>query len=130
MKYIGIDYGRKKIGIAVGEDSAKLAEPYIVLRGNSLDELLEKVIKIVEVEKVDIIIIGLSEGQMAEETREFGRILKEKVIIPVIYHDETLTSKDAQNYSLAAGIKRKKRKVNEDAYAATLMLQGYLDNLG
>ena len=126
MKILGIDYGRKKIGLAVSE--GLLAQPLKVLRYkkfNILCEQLEKKIKALGIEKI---VMGISEGTMAEETKEFGRRLQEKLATPVEYQDETLTTKEAQRLSIEAGINRKKRKKMEDAYAAALILQAYLDN--
>jgi putative Holliday junction resolvase len=66
---------------------------------------------------------------MGDEIRWFVRSLVENLAIPVILHDETLTTKEAQEKSIKAGIKRKKRRKMEDAYAASLILQSYLDDL-
>jgi putative holliday junction resolvase len=136
MQILGIDYGRSKIGIAVGDADSKLAEPYIVLRYKTIEEVIGKVVQIVsaypkvsEDEKVEQVVVGVSEGEMARETRKFGEMLQEKLEIPVVYHDETLSTQDAQELSIKAGIRRKKRKGMEDAFAASVVLQDYLDKL-
>ena len=128
-KILGIDYGRKKIGLAIGDSDAKLAEPYIVIRFENIYEVLKKVAQVVQVEHVNKIVLGISEGKMANEQKGFGKRLHDKLGIEVIYQDETLTTKEAQRLSIEAGINRKKRKGLEDAYSAALILQSYLDNL-
>jgi putative Holliday junction resolvase len=125
-RILGLDYGRKKIGIAVAEGS--LAEPLIVVKFRSEVEALKKVGQVVQAEQIEQVIAGVSEGEMAVQTREFGKKLEEKLGIPVIFQDETLTTQEAQELAIKAGIKRKKRKKLEDAYSATLILQSYLDS--
>ena len=126
MKILGVDYGRRKVGLAVAD--GHLAEPLKVIRVNSLDEAAEKVAEAVEAEKVEKVIVGMSEGKMAEETRNFLSTLVSRLsTVPVETFDETLTTQDAQKLAIEAGIKRLKRKALEDAFAAAVMLQSYLD---
>lgn len=129
MNYLAIDYGRKKIGLAIGDVRSRLAEPLVVVRGDNQKGLIEKVEKVIQIEKIEKVILGISEGEMAVETKEFGKKLFEKTGIEIICQDETLTSKEAQNYSIQAHINRKKRHKMEDAYAAALILQNFLDSL-
>lgn len=124
MKILGIDYGRRKIGLAMAESS--LAAPLKVISVDSVEDAIRKVEGVVEVEEVEKVVVGMSEGEMASKTREFGEKLEEKLGLPVVYQDETLSSKDAQKLSIEAGIKRKKRKNMEHAYSATIILQTYL----
>lgn len=125
MRLLGIDYGRKKIGLAIADGS--LAEPYKVVRVNSLNEAIEKIIKVAQTEQIEKVILGISEGEMANETGKFAKSLSEKLLIPIELQDETLTSSEAQSLSIASGMKRKKRKAMEDAYSAALILQAYID---
>lgn len=113
MKILGIDYGKRKIGLAIGVSG--FSEPWKVV---NLSELK----KILETEKFDKLVVGVSEGEMAEESKNFAKE------IGAITFDETLTTKDAIRMSIEAGVNRKKRKEMEDAYAASLMLQNYLDS--
>jgi putative Holliday junction resolvase len=129
MNYLGIDYGRKKIGLAIGDFRSEFCEPYVVLRVNNEKDAVDKINKVVKEEKVMKVILGISEGLMAEEQQEFGKKLQTKLKIEVILQDETLSTREAQTKSLEAGLGRKKRKDMEDAFAATIILQSYLDNL-
>ena len=125
MRILGIDYGKRKIGIALGDE--RLVEGLTVVRYEDEKKALEKIIKIIKKEKINEIVVGISEGQIGEESRKFGEKLGKKVNLPVHFQDETLTTRDAQALSIIAGIKRKKRRALEDAYSAALILQNYLD---
>jgi len=120
MKTLGIDYGRSKIGVAIGIGS--FAEPLKVIHADSFSDAIQKLEKEIETEKPDKIIVGISEGEMAEESKKFAEKLG------AVTFDETLTSKDAQKLSIEAGINRTKRHQMEDAYAASIILQNYLDS--
>ncbi len=126
-KILGIDYGRKKIGLALAE--GKLASPLKVLRVKSQSEAISKIENEVEKEKIDKVVVGVSEGEMREEIKKFVEKLKEKLNVSITTWDETLSTKDAIKLSIEAGIKQKKRKKMEDAYSATIMLQEYIDSI-
>ena len=130
MNILGIDYGVRKIGLAVGDTESKFAEPLMVVRYKEEEKALERVGQVAQVERVEKVIVGISEGRSAENTREFGRKLARELEMPVEYYDETLSTHEAQELSKQAGMKRKKRKSMEDAFAATLMLQNYLESMG
>jgi putative Holliday junction resolvase len=121
MKYLGIDYGTKKAGLAVSD--GKLADPLTVLRFENEEELIKKVNNIIQREKIEKVVVGVSENEMGKKSKEFAKKINS------VTFDETLTSKDAINYAILAGVPKQKRRKNEDAYAATIMLQNYLDSI-
>lgn len=128
-KILGVDYGRRKLGLALS--SGFLAEPFGVVRISSLKEGVEKAVRVVQVEKVDKIVVGVSEGEMGEEQRDFAQRLKERlgsVIVEV--WDETLSTYDARGLAREAGVARHKIRGREDAFAAAVMLQSFLDTHG
>ncbi len=127
MQTLGIDFGLKKVGIAIGTGS--LAEPYMVLRYSDMKILEEEIKKICDKEKVEKIIVGVSEGEMAQKTREFIDDLKREFSIPVEEFDETLSTQEAQRLSIESPMRRSKRREMEDAIAASVMLQNYIDSL-
>ncbi len=132
MKILGIDYGEKRIGLAVSE--GEIARSLTVLQkskiparggsawGGKIKELCDK-------EGVTKIVIGISEGRTAEKTREFGQELQKITNLPVEFFDETLTTQEAIRKMVEAGTSRKKRREFSDAISAALILQGYLENL-
>lgn len=119
-KLLGIDYGEKKIGLAIAD--SLVAEPLKVV--SSLDGVVSEIRK----NNIEKIVVGISEGESADKAKAFGRILQERVGMEVVFQDETLSTQEAQTLAMEAGIKRKKRKGMEDAFAAALILQNYLDN--
>lgn len=122
---LGIDWGKSKVGLAWS--AGIISEPLEVIRYSNQTSLIEKIKQIVVDMEIKKIVIGISEGVSADLTKQFGSALGSALDLPIIYFDETLSSRDAQMYSIQANIKRKKRKTLEDAYAASLMLQHYLD---
>lgn len=125
MAILGIDYGRKKMGLSIA--TGKLAEPYKVIRIQKEENATAKIGEIVKEEGVDEIVVGISEGAMGEETRSFGQRLSGRLGIKVEFWDETLSTQDSQALSIEAGLSRKKRRGLEDAFAAAVMLQSYLE---
>jgi len=125
MRILGIDYGRRKIGLAIAD--GPLAEPLKILRYNDIKILSEELEKIINKEKIEKVVVGISEGQMADETKKFISVISHKLSVQIETFDETLTTHEAQELSIKANIKRKRRKELEDAYAACVMLQSYLE---
>ena len=125
MKILGIDYGRKKMGLSFA--TGKLAEPYKVIRIQKEEDAILKIGDIVKEEGVELVVVGISEGAMGEETRSFGKRLSGRLGIKVEFWDETLSTQDSQALSIEAGLSRKKRRGLEDAFAAAVMLQSYLE---
>jgi putative Holliday junction resolvase len=125
MQILGVDYGKKRIGIAIA--TSTIAEPLTVIKVKRQNEAIEKIGNIVKENKTEEVILGISEGEMAEETRKFGETLEKHLSLPIKYQDETLSTKDADSLAIEAGIGPKKRKSLRDAYAATVMLQEYID---
>lgn len=124
MKILGIDYGRAKAGLALGDSITKLTEPFSVIATPNLKNVISKIINENEIEKI---VIGLASGSMDTETKEFGSELEAMSSLPVEYFDETLTTQEAQSLLLQGGGRRINRKQKEDAVAAAIMLQYYLE---
>lgn len=125
MKFLGIDYGRSKIGVSLSE--GRIAFPLLVLRVSSLVKTIKDIIKIAKEEGVERIVVGVSEEDMQKEQEKFVDVLRKKGGVGVETWDETLTTQDAQTLARTAGLPRKKLRDMEDAFAATVMLQSYLD---
>jgi len=119
MKILGVDYGRKKIGLAISQ--GVLAEPWKVIKVNDFENAVGKLTQILKELKIDKIVVGVSEGEMGEESEKFAEKIGAETF------DETLSTYNAQKLSRQGNIRRKKRKALEDAYAAAVMLQSYLE---
>ena len=127
MKLLGIDYGRSKIGLAMSD--GHLAEPYQVIRYKDKEKMLFHIKRIVEKQKIEKIIVGMSENEMGEEIKKFVLTIQQSNHLAIVESfDETLSTHDAIEMSIASHMGRKKRKEMEDAFAASIMLQNYIDS--
>ena len=124
MKYLGIDFGLRKIGLAVSE--GELASAWQILEVKGFSNAFEKISKIIIDGRFEKMVIGLPEGKMAKVVAGFAKALK-KEGFEVETIDETLSSKKALQIMIKQGVSRKKRR-DEDAFSAAEILQNYLDN--
>lgn len=125
MVILGIDYGQAKTGLALS--SGTLAYPLKVINESNIEKLIREIKTVAAKEGVAKIVVGISEGDMGKKQRDFvGKIAKE-FAVPVETWDETLTTQEALHLARESGISRNKLARMEDAFAATVMLQSYLD---
>ena len=133
MRYLGIDYGKKRIGLALSDIMGMMAQPFDVIEFKGLKNNIENILKIAEEKEVSCIVVGkpvnmnATEGEMAALATEFVEELKKVTDIKVEMIDERLTSRQADVYMLSADLSRQKRKKNVDKLAAAIILQTYLD---
>lgn len=122
-KVLAIDYGTKRLGLAISR--ASLAEPLTILNH---DQTLWRELKVViEREQPDLILVGLSENEMARQTKEFIDKLKQKINLPIKLVDETLSSATVRKKLATGPMKLKKKQGPIDHYAAAVFLQEWLD---
>lgn len=123
-RYLGIDFGTVRIGLAIGDSETKLAMPFSVVAN------LEEVVRIIEEEQVDEVVIGSpltmnnESGNMKISVDEFVKALEAKINLPIVIIDERLSSKGAD-----ALVGNKKTKADRDAIAAMIILQSYFDKI-
>ena len=133
MRSLGLDVGDKRIGVALSDPGGILASPLtIITRGDErLD--IEAIINIISQYQVEQIVVGLpysmdgSLGKQAEKVQAFTQKLSSYTKIPVEFRDERLTTVAAKRLMHSVNTKKTRRKVRDDAIAAALILQGYLD---
>ncbi len=123
MKYLGIDYGTKRIGIAVSDDNGEFAFPKGIVGPASA---VAEIAALCEKEKIEGIVIGKSvasngvENDIVEKAEEFGKKLSAAVQLPIFFQDENFSTVEAHRYQTAAG--------NRDDSAAAIILQRFLDS--
>lgn len=125
MYYLGIDFGLKRLGLAVSEGN--LATPFKTIPVKGLKDAVDKILEIVQKEKPLKIIVGLPESKIVSTVLGFINALK-KYGLDVESVDETLSSRKATAKMIELNIPKKKRRMN-DAYSAAIILQNYLDSL-
>lgn len=138
MRTLGIDFGTKRIGLAMSDAGGKLATPGGVLEIGSETEALARIGKLISEEGVLRVVLGLplnmdgSRGAGARAVVEFGRKIAAQSGVPVVYVDERLSSFQAEQNLAGAkrqGVRltRKGKKQRLDALAAAGFLQEFLD---
>ena len=132
MQILGIDYGRKRLGLAVCGD-LKIASPLELIERTNSKKDFEALQKVIEKHEIEKIVVGFpknmdnSVGEMAKEAQSFSDLLKNHFSIPTVLWDERLTSVQAERAMIDAGVSRNKRKKSSDSIAAALLLQNYCD---
>ncbi|MFW5487809.1 MAG: Holliday junction resolvase RuvX [Desulfovibrio sp.] len=132
MKVLGIDYGTKKCGLAVADTELGMAFARNVLPRKDNESLLLYLAEMIEAENIKEVVMGLPVDMQGEETlitrqaKNFGNKLAARLQLPVHFHDERLTSVEAQERLREAGFSAKKAKKNLDAEAAAIILRSYL----
>ncbi len=124
IRYLGIDWGEKRIGLSLGDSETRIATPFKTV--NNIKEILTfiKAEEIAEIVLGKPLSIANRQFPMSEQFENFYNKLKETVKIPINLVDERFTSKEAD--SLSGGRKIKTRR---DQVAAMLILQAYFDKL-
>ena len=134
MKVLGLDVGKRRIGLAVSDGMGITAQGLSTLERRGIDRDIGELKKLIKVHTVKEVVVGLplnmdgSLGGGAREVVDFADRLKLDLGLPVNLWDERLTTKEAEAILLAADISRKKRRRAVDRLAAQLILQGYLDS--
>lgn len=135
-RVLAVDYGERRIGLAVSDPTGTIAQPLpTLLRRRGRRPPYAKIVEAVKEWEVEKIVIGLpvelsgEEEAMAAAVRSFGEGLELRAGIPVEYWDERFTSiraeRELSNLDLPQKARRQKERI--DAMAATLLLQSYLD---
>jgi putative Holliday junction resolvase len=133
-RFLGIDHGTKRIGLAVSDPGATIASPLATLDAAAkLSDQVVAVLSYAREYEIDAFVVGLplnmddTEGNQARTVRRFGAELERISGKPVHYWDERLSSHAAEELLRPAELTRKKHKARLDRVAALVILQGFLD---
>ncbi len=130
MRYLAIDYGARRTGLAICDADEKIVSPLKVIQGQK--NILTKITEITMAEGVDAIVLGLplnmddTEGFQAKIVREFAKKIKESLPLPVYFQDERLSSFGAEEKLSGLELTRGEKKKRIDAIAAAEILEAYL----
>ena len=133
MRALGLDIGERRIGVAVSDPTGTVATPLVVLDARSLARDGTPLRRLVEDYEPALLVVGMpltmagEEGPQAAIVKATVRRLLEPLGIPVAYHDERLTSAEAERAMAAAGADARARRGAVDMVAASVLLQSYLD---
>jgi putative Holliday junction resolvase len=138
MRTLAVDLGSRRVGLALSDEGGRFATPYHVLNVTSPEQARDEVLRVMEKEGVDRVVVGLplnmddSVGPQARKTVQWGREIEIRSGKPVLFVDERLSSFDAEQQLIVRKrggekITRQRKKEQLDAIAAATFLQSFLD---
>lgn len=137
MKILGIDYGTKRIGVAIGDMETKIAVPLSVIEMKNAElrmkNTVERIARIVKDEQVSLMVVGLptrTDGGKSEMGKKVERFIKElhgKVGVHIVTQDERFTT--AQVERSMKGMGKARKGIDKDSAAAALILQSWFDGV-
>ncbi|MCZ6852242.1 MAG: Holliday junction resolvase RuvX [Planctomycetota bacterium] len=136
MRYLAIDLGERRTGLAVGDDQTGVVTPLSILELPRGEGLIEALLKALQEHSPDEIVLGLplnmdgTEGAPAKRVREFAKTLRKRCECVVHCQDERLTSYAADQRMARTGRTHKQKKWMRDALAAAEILRDFLDKSG
>jgi putative Holliday junction resolvase len=133
-RILALDYGTKRIGVALSDELGWTAQPLETFERKSLDADVAHIKELIRRHEVKEIVIGMPiqldgrAGPAAQNARQFLETVQTAAAIPVVAWDERLTTKAAEQMLIEADVSRKKRKGAVDRVAAALLLKSYLEH--
>ncbi len=125
MRYLGIDHGTKRVGLALSDISGRMAFPYEVVPMDST--LIERLLRIIQDKSVEAIVLGESKDYKGDDNpimhkiRRLKAVLEERARLPIFLVPEVLSSREAMHIQGDTD--------QNDASAAAIVLQSYLDRI-
>jgi len=134
MRVLGIDFGLKRVGLAVCDPTGTLVSPLTTIERTTRDALFDELAEIIQNESIEAVVVGLPLSLEGEDTlttrqaRNFAESLGRRTDMPVHLMDERLSSAEAEEELNAAGLRGKKKKMALDSQAAVIILRSWLEN--
>jgi putative Holliday junction resolvase len=134
-RYLGLDFGGRRIGVALSDPGAIIAQPLDTLTVNGIADAVSRVCRLVAEYAVIAVVVGLPlslsgrESETTEAVRKFAERLRTACPVPVHFEDERLSSRQAEMILHSHGKKIKGNKGKIDRISAAVILQSYLDRL-
>ncbi|HEU5407107.1 MAG TPA: Holliday junction resolvase RuvX [Nitrospira sp.] len=132
-RILALDYGTKRIGVALSDELGWTAQPLETFERRTLDWDVTHIAALVGMHNVERVVLGLPlqldgrEGPAVRAMREFTVKLEAGLSVPIVRWDERMTTKAAEELLIAADVSRKKRKGIVDRIAAAILLRSYLE---
>lgn len=134
-RLLGIDFGEKRIGVALSDEGVRLAFPHITILNNK--DSVQEILDLIDSYQVNQVVIGESkdfnmrENRIMESARDFADELKKVSGLEIVFHPEFMTSIQVEKTHYQLSERHKDRGVEKskqiDAQAAAIMLQSYID---
>lgn len=138
MRIMGLDYGDKTVGVAISDETLLIAQPIETIkreRANKLRQTYARIEVLIQEYYIDRIVVGLplnmdgTKSSRCLKTHEFAETLERRTGLEIVFYDERLTTFAADSILSEGGVRKEKRKEYIDKIAASMILQGYLDEL-
>lgn len=132
-RILGIDYGSRRVGLALSDSNGIIASPLRTIEYQSIDDLIVQLKSLVKEHQINSFLVGLPigmKGQKTEQTKtveSFIGVLKDRFSLPIETEDERLTTVEANRSLREQGLEPSREKGAVDATAAAILLQAYLD---
>lgn len=128
-RLLGIDYGTKKIGVAISDESQIIAFPHATYPNN--EKLWSTLSNLVQSYSIAAFVVGIplhhKDNSFETDVLDFVEVLKEHFSLPVHFEDESLTSVESRSFLIKTGKRGKKLKQSLDTYAAQNILNSFLE---
>jgi putative Holliday junction resolvase len=134
-RLLGIDPGKKRIGVAICDENKIIATPYTTIIKNNFSELLTQINKIIKENEIKGIVIGNpinldgSNSKSSQSAKDLAINLTKNITIPIAMWDERLSSRGAFNLSNNLDVNTSKKVSKLDENSAAFILQGAIDFL-
>lgn len=134
MRALGIDFGLRRVGLAVSDPTGTLVSPLRTIERTTRDALFDEIGEILQKESIQAIVVGLPLSLDGEDTlttrqaRNFAQSLSRRTELPIHLMDERLTSAQAEEELSAANVRGAKRKMALDSQAAVVILRSWLES--
>lgn len=131
MRVLALDIGERRVGVAMSDPGGTIASPLEVLDATA--RLDDRIAQIMDEYEVGLVVVGLpltlagDEGPQAERVRAVGERIADRIGVPLVYHDERLSSVQA-NRAMPEGTSSRRRRGTVDKVAAAIFLQSFLDS--
>jgi putative Holliday junction resolvase len=137
MRVMAIDYGAKAIGVAISDELQLTVRPLITIRREKRKyaQIIEQIGALITEHEIGTLVVGLplnmdgTRGPAVARVESFIEDLRGSLSVPIVTVDERLTSYEADRMMREMGMNERERRARSDEYAATIILQDYLDGL-
>ena len=132
-RYMGIDYGSARVGISITDPLKIIASDFEVIKNVDIESTINRIDEICKLKKVEKIVVGLplnmdgTKGFQAQEVEAFVEEMSKVIDLQVVYMDERLSTKRAEEVMREMKMSHEDIKDKSDAKAASVILQDYID---
>lgn len=132
MRYLSVDFGAKRIGLAICDASEKIVSPLETVNRKDDAQSVRRIVTVIADEGIEVVVVGLpvnmdgSEGPQARRTREFADLLARRISIPLHFQNEQLSSFAADDRLAIRDLTKAGNRRRQDAVAAAVILEDFL----